>query len=177
LVILTKLIPTGEEKDRRFWHQAFRSFLTSNADYVVSKLPFTLSSGHNRTTTRIARIPSRYARYTLCFLISGLIHHLFDLGIRIPPNESGALRVFIVQPLAFAIEDIAGYFSRRFSVLTRDTALRQGIGYVWVLLFSAWTWHVWTFPMLKRALEAGEPVSSGYFAWMGCGGEAVVGHA
>jgi hypothetical protein len=116
----------------------------------------------------------RYARYTLCFLISGLIHHFFDLGMRIPREKTGAFRVFLVQPLAFAIEDIAAYFSRRFSVLTRDTALRRGIGYFWVLLFSAWTWHAWTFPMLRRALEVGEPVSSVYFAWIGCGSEVGV---
>jgi hypothetical protein len=130
----------------------------------MSKPPFHPSLG-NKTTTA-----SRYARYTLSFLISGLIQHLFDLGMRIPPSGTGALRVFVVQPLAFAIEDIAACFSRRFSVFKRDTVLRRGIGYIWVLVFSAWTWRAWTFPMLKRALEAGEPVSSIYFAWMGCVG-------
>ncbi|KAJ0415692.1 membrane bound O-acyl transferase family-domain-containing protein [Aspergillus carlsbadensis] len=170
----------------RFWHQAFRSFLTSNADYVMATiararlaLPPSLSCGTNKATrsttsvTSPTSITSRYARYTLCFLISGTIHHLFDLGMQIPRTDTGALKVFLLQPLAFAAEDIAAYFSTRYSILARDTdtdiAVRRGIGYLWVVGFSAWTWRAWTFPMLERALGVREPVSSGYFAWMGCG--------
>ncbi|KAE8140280.1 hypothetical protein BDV38DRAFT_280277 [Aspergillus pseudotamarii] len=108
-------------------------------------------------------ITSRYVRYLSCFLISGLIHLFFDLAIGIPLNKTGALVFFPVQPLAFALEDVAGALSKRYPVLEGITSAKRLIGYVWVLLFCLWSWRPWAYPILKRSLEIGEPITSTYF--------------
>ncbi|KAF9890730.1 hypothetical protein FE257_005596 [Aspergillus nanangensis] len=133
----------------QFWHQLFRSFLSSNAEVIISAIPF-----------RLHKTTSRYLRYFLCFLVSGLIHHFFDLAIGISLHDTGALLTFTVQPVAFAVEDMAQYLSRRYMVLTGNTVAKRVLGYVWVIIFSCWSLRPWIYQVARRALEAAEPITS-----------------
>ncbi|KAJ5612757.1 hypothetical protein N7510_005951 [Penicillium lagena] len=132
---------------RRFW-----GFLPSNADFIISVFPL-----------RPNTITYRYVRYFLCFFVSGMIHLLLDIAIGISLDDTGAMVFLPVQPIAFAVEDVAKYLSKRYGVLQKDTAAKRIIGYLWVVIFSFWSWRPWAYPVLKRALEVGEPITSTYF--------------
>ncbi|KAL3452779.1 hypothetical protein BJX65DRAFT_302685 [Aspergillus insuetus] len=85
---------------RRFWgnfrRQVFCSFLDSNVNFVVSLLGLRRQS-----------LVSRYTRYIICFLISGFLHLALDhaLGIR-GSHLLSVMITFLLQPIAFAIEDL-----------------------------------------------------------------------
>jgi hypothetical protein len=102
-------------------------------------------------------------RYPSCFFISGVIHLFLDLAIGIPLDKTGALVFFLVQPLAFALEDVAGCLSKRYQMLEGNTVAKRLIGYIWMLLFCLWSWRPWAYPILRRSLEVGEPITSTYF--------------
>lgn len=141
---------------RKFWHQTFRSFLTSNADFIISVTPLLPNT-----------ITSRYARYFLCFFISGLIHLSLDLAIGISLDNAGATIFLTVQPIAFAVENVAKYLSKKYGIMANDTALKRIMGYVWVLAFSFWSWRPWAYPILMKSLEVGEPITSTYLKTRG----------
>jgi hypothetical protein len=102
-------------------------------------------------------------RYFLCFFISGLIHLFLDMALGISLNDTGAMAFLPVQPIAFAVEDVAKYLSKRYGVLAKDSAAKRIIGYLWVLAFSFWSWRPWAYQILIKLLEVGEPIISTYF--------------
>ncbi|KAJ0425647.1 membrane bound O-acyl transferase family-domain-containing protein [Aspergillus carlsbadensis] len=159
----------------QFWHQCFRAFLAANADFFIpsTRRPSPSPSPRGgRRRRRTMTIPSQYARYFICFAISGLIHHLLDLAAGIRPRDSGAMQFFLVQPIAFAVEDVAAYLATRcipasirdeVATTTTTTTTTRVIGYFWVMAFSLWSWRPWALPVLRRALEVREPISSIWF--------------
>lgn len=102
-------------------------------------------------------------RYFLCFFISGLIHLFLDMALGISLDDTGAMAFLPLQPIAFAVEDVAEYLSKRYGVLARDSVAKKTIGYLWVLVFSFWSWRPWACQILMKLLEVGEPIISSYF--------------
>ncbi|KAL4944603.1 membrane bound O-acyl transferase family-domain-containing protein [Aspergillus oleicola] len=152
---------------RQFWHQSFRVFLAANADFLVTSTR--RPSPRPRRGTTIT-IPSRYARYFICFAISGLIHLLLDLAIGISLRDSGSMQFLLIQPLAFAVEDAAAYLtSQCIPAMIREetTTAARVIGYIWVIAFSLWSWRPWALPVVRRALEVREPITSIWFLHVG----------
>ncbi|KAL3474596.1 membrane bound O-acyl transferase family-domain-containing protein [Aspergillus californicus] len=129
------------------WHQGFRQLLSANANFAIDFLG--LQPG---------TITTRYTRFFLCFLQSGALHTLFDQGYGIPLDQSGALVFFAVQPIAFAVEDLARWTSRRYGILANDVPLRRLIGYTWVLGWCTITWPIWAYPLVRRMLVKNDPI-------------------
>lgn len=73
---------------------------------------------------------SRYMCYFLCFLISGLINVSLDLATGISLDDTGAMALFLVQPIAFAVEDVASYlwYPYRGHSCKEATGLFLGVG-------------------------------------------------
>lgn len=95
---------------------------------------------------------SRYARLTVAFAISGLIHHAADLTMGLPAHEAGALTFFLLQPLGVMLEDFV-------QTLTRDVRVsakvRRAVGYLWLALFMAWATPTWFYPLHRLGLDPG----------------------
>jgi hypothetical protein len=170
---------------RYFWHQSFRAFLTANTDLFITstrrhsptRTPTpTPRRGSINTSTSTSTISSRYIRYFICFGISGLIHLLLDHAIGIPLHDSGAMQFLLLQPLAFAVEDTAAYLAANRSIpgMARGERISRAIGYIWVTAFSLWSWRPWALPVLRTALEVGEPITSIWFLGLGAGGRIYV---
>ena len=85
------------------------------------------------------------------------------MALGISWEDSGAMVFLPVQPIAFAVEDVAAYLSKRCGVLTGDSVAKKTIGYLWVWVFSLWSWRPWARQILIRLLEVGEPIISKVF--------------
>ncbi|KAL4955347.1 hypothetical protein BDW69DRAFT_160849 [Aspergillus filifer] len=64
---------------------------------------------------------------------SGILHIVFDSGWGISTSQSGALLFFTLQPVGFAIEELASFVCARFVILSGDKPLRILLGYTWVV--------------------------------------------
>ncbi|KAL4935614.1 hypothetical protein BDV06DRAFT_228653 [Aspergillus oleicola] len=122
------------------WHQWFRQFLTSNANFFT----FTLLRLSPHT------LLARYSRLFTSFFLSGLIHVLLDSAYGVPYNKSGALLFFTLQPFALGMEEIAQWFSKRYGIFMEDSLLRWSIRYVWVCAWCTLTWPIWVFPLMRE---------------------------
>ncbi|KAL4922902.1 membrane bound O-acyl transferase family-domain-containing protein [Aspergillus aurantiobrunneus] len=131
------------------WHQCCRQLLSANADFVT----FSVLGLNPRT------VLTRYTRYFLCFFQSGAMHVLFDQGSGITPAQTGALLFFTIQPIAFGIEELAQWLSKRYNILTEDGPLRRLIAYVWVAAWCTLTWPIWVFPQFRNMLAMGMSVT------------------
>ncbi|KAJ0426900.1 membrane bound O-acyl transferase family-domain-containing protein [Aspergillus carlsbadensis] len=133
-----------------FWHQSFCSFLHSSTDFVVATLGLERNS-----------LISRYTRYTICFFISGFLHLTLDhaLGIR-GSDLLGVMITFLLQPIAFGIEDLVGAILRKYSSSESGekkdgdppTRMQRFAGYIWVTAFTFWSWRFWGFAVLRRVV-------------------------
>ncbi|KAL2822690.1 hypothetical protein BDW59DRAFT_180855 [Aspergillus cavernicola] len=124
------------------WHQSFRQFLTTNADFIT----FSILRLKSRST------PARYSRFFFSFLLSALIHVFSDDACGTPRRESGVWLFFIIQPVAFAVEECAQWVSKRHGILSEDRPLRLLVGYVWVVGVCTLTWPIWFFPQLRETV-------------------------
>ncbi|KAL4810917.1 membrane bound O-acyl transferase family-domain-containing protein [Aspergillus unguis] len=119
---------------RRFWgqtwHQTFRVPLSRTADFIVDSV--------FRLKARTVR--ARYARFFITFFLSGLLHVPYDRSSGVGSDKSNVLLFFMLQPVAFAIEEIAQAVSERYNILNaeKDQALRRAIGYIWVVVWNFW---------------------------------------
>ncbi|GME48372.1 tri7-like toxin biosynthesis protein [Neofusicoccum parvum] len=124
---------------RRFWgtlwHQCLRRGLTGHADLVADRL---------LRAPRGTRA-SRYARLFAAFLLSGLVHRACERGMGVPPADGGALLFFPLQALGILAEDAVQ------AVVGRRVRARVGraVGYVWVVVFLAWSSPVWFYPQQR----------------------------
>ncbi|KAL5001364.1 membrane bound O-acyl transferase family-domain-containing protein [Aspergillus recurvatus] len=132
---------------RRFWghtwHQMARPIVSPNADFItfsILRLP--------RQT-----IPARYSRLFFSFLISGVLHLFYDEAIGVPRDKGGAMRFFTLQPVAFAVEDLAQWISKQYDIFTEDAVLRRLIGYTWFCVWCTIIWPIWVFPMMREPAE------------------------
>ncbi|KAL5051325.1 hypothetical protein BDW71DRAFT_51780 [Aspergillus fruticulosus] len=132
---------------RRFWghtwHQMIRPIVSSNADFI------TYSILHLPRRT----VFTRYSRFFFSFLISGVLHLTHDEAMGVPRHKGGAMRFYTLQPVAFAIEDLAQWISKRYGIFTEDLELRKLIGYTWVCVWSTLVWPIWIFPMMREPAE------------------------
>ncbi|KKK20749.1 hypothetical protein AOCH_006761 [Aspergillus ochraceoroseus] len=131
----------------RTWHQTLRQLLSSNADFLVFSI------------FRPGTIWARYARYFVVFFLSGVIHTFLDEASGIPVESSRSLLFFTIQPIAFAVEDVAENLAKRYGVFTTDTPLRRLVGYIWVGVFCLWASPMWLYPVMRFLLANGQPVS------------------
>ncbi|PYI08767.1 hypothetical protein BO78DRAFT_459593, partial [Aspergillus sclerotiicarbonarius CBS 121057] len=85
---------------RRFWgktwHQTLRALLTTNADFLSSSI---------LPVPKTCILPFRFL---FCFVVSGIIHLLMDVGFGVSLAESGALWFFALQVLGVFVEVLVG---------------------------------------------------------------------
>ena len=128
---------------RTFWHQCLRRGLNGHADVIADSF----------LQIRRASLLSRYTRLFLAFLISGLIHHSSDLAMGIPRAEAGSLVLFLLQPLGIMLEDAIQTLTRRVPTSRSLDWARRVIGYVWVVIFLAWSTPKWFYPQQRLGID------------------------
>nr|GAT53751.1 predicted protein [Mycena chlorophos] len=125
----------------RGWHQMLRRPLSAHARFL---------------TGTILRLPPR-SLTSICismqtvFFLSGLVHYLGEqVALSRIGFSSGSLVFFSIQPLAIALETLAGLFFRDHVHFTVEA--KRVLGMSWTL-----AWFVLTFPlMLDPLLRSGE---------------------
>ena len=130
---------------RTFWHQCLRQVLNGHADVIADSI-FNIPR---------ATILSRYTRLFLAFLISGLIHHSSDLAMGIPRAEAGSLVLFLLQPLGIMLEDAVQTLTRRVPTSGSLCRVRRAVGYIWVVVFLAWSTPKWFYPQQRLGIDPG----------------------
>ena len=92
--------------------------------------------------------------FFLVFLISGLLHATIDLSAGIPWRASGAVRFFCTQALGIWLEEAVRALYVGWWLGSRPVpGWTKIVGHVWVLLFLAWSWPAYMYPMLYRTRE------------------------
>ena len=96
------------------------------------------------------------------FFFSGMVHLATDIGMNVPPSQSGALRFFCTNALGIMLEDGVREIYRRLNGGKHPTGVwSRIIGYVWVVIFLSWSTACWKYPQLRttrwedRVLEFG----------------------
>ncbi|KAL2831311.1 membrane bound O-acyl transferase family-domain-containing protein [Aspergillus pseudoustus] len=151
-----------------FWHQAFRAFLCGTADALITAISTSVTPSSEKKLHKRNSLLARYTRYLIVFLVSGLIHLFLDLAVGISFRASGALPFFLVQVVGFGVEDAVAYSARRFQMRTNRQIpvwATRAVGYTWVAAFCIWSWRPWVFPLLLKALEGGDPLTSTWFGY------------
>jgi Membrane bound O-acyl transferase family len=101
------------------------------------------------------RLVARYSKILATFLVSGLLHLAVDLALGMSLAESGSVRFFCTQALGIAVEDgvqaihRAVYDGGRGTVSDQPRAWARVVGYVWVVVFLAWSTPVWVYPAIR----------------------------
>lgn len=134
----------------RVWHQNNREKTSTPARFIVEdvlRLPLSSFFG-------------RHLCFFLVFVISGVLHATIDLSAGIPWHDSGAVRFFCTQALGIWIEEIAaalyGFVVGVSGNSRRMWRWNRLLGHVWVVLFLAWSWPAYMYPMLYRTREGSE---------------------
>jgi lysylphosphatidylglycerol synthetase-like protein (DUF2156 family) len=94
----------------------------------------------------------------LIFFISGLLHVVIDMASGLSWHESGALQFLCTQVIGIALEEIvhtiyyhsaqqANHPAQSSSTAFRPTVLA---GYIWVIMFFAWSSPIYIYPTLYR---------------------------
>ncbi|KAL4931309.1 uncharacterized protein BDV17DRAFT_288853 [Aspergillus undulatus] len=86
-------------------------------------------------------LAARYSRFFTSFALSGLIHVFVDEALGIPKSQSNAFFFLTIQPVAFAVEEIAQKISEHYGILHQesDEEIRRLIGYIWVGVWGTLT--------------------------------------
>ncbi|KAL2837045.1 membrane bound O-acyl transferase family-domain-containing protein [Aspergillus pseudoustus] len=138
------------------WHQILRVPLTSNATFLASLLGLA-------PTSRGAH----WLRVVIAFTGSGIIHSLCDIGFGVPLDKTGGIYFYTLQIGGFVVESVV---STVYARLRKTFGLRLGrnvegvVGYIWVLVFLAWSTPVWINPILVSLAADGTRVMS---PWLG----------
>ncbi|KAK4202927.1 membrane bound O-acyl transferase family-domain-containing protein [Triangularia verruculosa] len=127
-----------------FWHQTntHRLRVTSNwLLFDVLRMPKNSKIG-------------TYLRPWLIFLLSAVFHVAIDASAGIPPQDSGAMRFFTIQPLGIVIEDlttsILSTAPTTGSTSARPTTIQRWVGRLWVVLWMTWKVPAYMFPVLAK---------------------------
>ncbi|MCJ1469390.1 hypothetical protein MMC07_008023 [Pseudocyphellaria aurata] len=146
-----------------FWHQNNRSKVCDLVNFLLLPLHHQSSpSKYSRSTL------TKYLNFSLHFFIEGLLHAGTDMAAGVPWHESGATRFFLTQVVGIALEEGVQYCYRaafssgpsdRPHMVTRPRTRprtsswpwwkRIG-GYIWVILFLAWSVPGWVYPTMHR---------------------------
>ena len=71
----------------------------------------------------------------------------------IPRAEAGSLVLFLLQPLGIMLEDAIQTLTRRVPTSRSLDRVRRVVGYVWVVLFLAWSTPKWFYPQQRLDLD------------------------
>jgi hypothetical protein len=87
------------------------------------------------------------------FLLSGMMHLLVDISEGISPLKSGAIMFFCTQIPGILIEGfVAKIYWQLFVPSEREANIPEMVaGYLWVVLFLAWSTPIYLYPMLYRS--------------------------
>lgn len=124
----------------KFWHQNLRNNLEGPSRFLTHRI------------LRLPRgsLPARYSSIFFTFFLSGTLHIASDIGISVPPSQSGALRFFCTNALAIMLEDGVQELSRRLNGGKSPGGWWSRIlGYVWVVVFLSWSTACWQYPQLR----------------------------
>lgn len=97
-------------------------------------------------------ILARYLNIFIAFFLSGVIHIASDHGLTILPCESGAVRFFLTQAFGIVLEDAfqAVYYNASGKPRpAKAPLLHKVVGYIWLILFLAWSTPVWSYPQFR----------------------------
>ncbi|KAF5676105.1 acetyltransferase [Fusarium heterosporum] len=134
-----------------FWHQLYRKSLTGWGDFVSDKV----------LRLRRGTLLSRYTRLFLAFLTSGAMHHCMHYIYRFTADESFSIEKFYVtQALGIMFEDAVQAASGN---LPLSQPVRRAVGYIWVLVFFAWSTPIASYPSMR----GGDPGQMVPFSVMG----------
>ncbi|AEO63131.1 uncharacterized protein THITE_2108027 [Thermothielavioides terrestris NRRL 8126] len=125
-----------------FWHQTNTHRLRITSHFLLCNV---LRLPHGSKAVR-------YLRPWVVFLLSALFHVAIDVSSGMQPQESGALRFFLIQPLGIVIEDTARTVYRTvYGSSGRGlTVAERCVGVLWVGLWMAWTAPAYLFPVLAK---------------------------
>ncbi|KAG6999610.1 hypothetical protein G7Y79_00033g067980 [Physcia stellaris] len=159
------------------WHQLQRWRLVTVADlvtYDVLKLPRSASArgkGEYGSTASLSRLVARYLHLTVCFLVSGLAHHVLDVAVGMRWRDSGATMFFVMMAPAIMLEDAVQWiwsniaaekkpqengklmWSKDLSGSPRNPdgdLWKRLVGYLWVITWSSITTPWYAYPTLSR---------------------------
>ena len=126
-----------------FWHQHTRQKLNGPATFITNGI-LRFKSG---------TLITRYVNLILTFMISGLMHWMVDVSGGLSWRRSGAFRFFYTQALGIMLEDALQAIYRHSRGTQRDPGPPQRwirmLGYLWVLIFFAWSSPAWFYPILR----------------------------
>ncbi|MCJ1267838.1 hypothetical protein MMC22_007724 [Lobaria immixta] len=125
-----------------FWHQNNRQKVSDLVDFFLH----TVFQRSKKTTT------TKYLSFLLHFFLSGLLHAGTDMASGAPWQETGAIQFFCMQTVGIALEEgVQHIYHSAFQSRHPSTMLWARIlGYVWVILFLAWSIPVWLYPSICR---------------------------
>ncbi|CAG7993363.1 unnamed protein product [Penicillium salamii] len=138
---------------RRFWgftwHQTFRKFLTSNAEFI------------SRSVLQIppGTIWHRYCCLILAFAISAIIHIFMDLSRAIPLHQGGSIPFFALNTMGIMIEDLIVHVAAKV-IGTKYAWWKRMVGYIWVIAWLFTTMSMYYYPIGRALIQAGERVPS-----------------
>ena len=159
------------------WHQLQRWRLVTVADlvtYDVLKLPRSASArgkGEYGSTASLSRLVARYLHLTVCFLVSGLAHHVLDVAVGMRWRDSGATMFFVMMAPAIMLEDAVQWiwsniaaekkpqenekltWSKDLSGSPRNQdgdLWKRLVGYLWVITWASIAHPWYAYPTLSR---------------------------
>jgi len=100
----------------------------------------------------------RYSKILFCFIASGGMHLVADLGGGLSATgpsgaSSGAMQFFCTQAIGIVLEDMVvnafRYFVRTPSQ-TGSVMFSRVVGCMWVILFLSWSTPVWIYPIYRN---------------------------
>ena len=71
----------------------------------------------------------------------------------IPRAEAGSLVLFLLQPLGIMLEDAIQTLTRRVPTSRSLDWIRRVVGYVWVVVFLAWSTPKWFYPQQRLGID------------------------
>lgn len=102
---------------------------------------------------------TRYVFTTLVFAVSGIFHTLCDVSQGISVYESGAMRFFCIQAIGIMFEDAFQAVSKELLRGNKNMNLwimERVVGYLWLVVWLAWTSPVWIYMAMQR--DTGAPI-------------------
>ena len=73
----------------------------------------------------------------------------------IPRAEAGSLVLFLLQPLGIMLEDAVQTLTRRVPTSGSVGRVRRAVGYIWVVVFLAWSTPKWFYPQQRLGIDPG----------------------